>query len=58
METAVLSIFVWIQVFPSENCHGNSCSHLVQSTGRDAGLCGNLCSLNNVHLYTTVDFSH
>lgn len=39
--TAVLPVFVWIQFFKKkENRHGNSCSHLLQSSGSDTG---NLC---------------
>lgn len=39
METAALLVFVWIQFFKNENCHGNSCSHLLQSSGSDADIC-------------------
>lgn len=40
METAALPVFVWIQFLKNENCHGNSCSHLLQSSGSDADICG------------------
>lgn len=41
----MLSVFVWIQVFKNENCHGNSCSPLLQSSGSDADICGDIYAL-------------